>query len=323
MRERVEAVGIGEAMALLDPVTDGPLEESDTLALRTAGAEANALIGLARLGHRTAFVSAVGDDPFGTLIVRTLRTENVDVTGVGVNPKAPTGVFFKERLGDHRRRVYYYRAGSAASRLGPEAADTVAGFRPRVLLVSGLSLGLGGSDGLAGAVAKSIRRSHAAGVAVVFDANLRPGIWDGPTAVDDFAAVRPFIDYLLAGRDELNVLVPDRDEASIAFECCAEGMRAVVVKDEARGATLFEGREAFPIPAVPAADVVDTVGAGDAFAAGFISGILRGWPLPHCARLGAALGSAVVGHTGDWENLPRGAEARRIVASLEPAARSD
>jgi 2-dehydro-3-deoxygluconokinase len=114
-----EVVGIGEVMGLLDPDGSGPLEDAQHFTLRVAGAEANVLIAVARLGHRAALVSAVGDDPVGRLVRRTLEAQGVDTDLVHTHPDAQTGVFFKERFEDGLRRVYYYRDGSAASRLTP------------------------------------------------------------------------------------------------------------------------------------------------------------------------------------------------------------
>jgi 2-dehydro-3-deoxygluconokinase len=109
---RPDVLAVGEVMGLLDPDGDGPLEDVRRFSLRVAGAEGNVLIALSRLGYSTALVSAVGADPVGRLVRRTLAQQGVDVRHVRVDPTAPTGVFFKERFDDGERRVYYYRRGS-------------------------------------------------------------------------------------------------------------------------------------------------------------------------------------------------------------------
>jgi len=308
-----DVVAVGEVMGLLDPDRDGPVEDAGHLTLRVAGAEANLLIALSRLGASTALVSAVGRDPVGRLILRTLTEQGVDVSHVHVDETAPTGVFFKERFDDGLRRVYYHRDGSAASRLSVPVAALDELPAPRVLALSGISLGLGGPDGLASVAREALRRFKASGAAAVFDPNLRPRLWDGEQAASDFAEIRHEIDILLAGRDELAVLVPDVASDVAARRLCSEGLRAVVVKDGERGAVLFQPGRETEIPPFPVDAVVDPVGAGDAFAAGVVFGLLNGWPLDDGARLGAVLGACAVTVSGDWEAVPAGEDPRLLL----------
>lgn len=308
-------VGIGEVMGLLDPDGSGPLEDARHFTLRVAGAEANVLIGVARLGHHAAVVSAVGDDPVGRLVRRTLEAEGVDVSALHTNAQAPTGVFFKERLQDGLRRVYYYRAGSAASLLTPSQAGLDLLGAPAVLVVSGLSLGLGRPDGLAAVARSAMARFSAAGSTVVFDPNVRPGIWDGDQAREDFAELAPGVDVLLTGRDELAVLMPDLPVSEAAQALCAAGTRAVVVKEGADGAVLYEHGRTWSVAPFPVPAVVDPVGAGDAFAAGVVTGLVRGWPLLDGVRLGAVLGANAVTSSGDWEGVPEGLSADALLDS--------
>lgn len=301
-----EVVGVGEVMGLLDPDGSGPLEDAQHFTLRVAGAEANVLIALARLGHRAALVSAVGNDPVGRLVRRTLEAQGVDTALLHTDPVAPTGVFFKERFDDGLRRVYYYRDGSAASRLTPADSMLDRVGTPGVLVVSGLSLGLGRPEGLSAVVRQAVERFSAAGCTVVFDPNIRPGVWDGARARADFAEVSGSIDVLIAGGDEIAALVPDLAVPQAALALCADGMRGVVVKAGAQGAVLYERGRGWPVAPFPVDTVVDPVGAGDAFAAGVVTGLLRGWPLLDGVRLGAVLGAKAVTTSGDWEAVPDG-----------------
>lgn len=308
-----EVLAVGEVMGLLDPDSDGPLEDVRHFTLRVAGAEGNVLIALARLGHRAALVSAVGADPVGRLVRRTLEQQGVDVRHVFTDHLAPTGVFFKERFDDGVRRVYYYRDGSAASRLSAIQADIDHLPVPRVLTVSGMTLGLGGAAGLAGVARTALRWAAEHGTVVVFDANLRTGLWDGPQAVHDFAELVPDIDVLLAGREELQALVPDTDPADAARRLCEQGVTAVVIKDGASGAVVHEQSGSTRVHPFPVDTVVDPVGAGDAFAAGVISGILHGWPVLDGSRVGAVLGARAVTLSGDWEATVPGDDAVRLL----------
>lgn len=311
---RPDVVAIGEMMGLLDPDADGPLEDVPGYRLRIAGAEGNVLINLAHLGHRTAFVSAVGVDPFGRLVTRTLSEQGVNTDHVVVDPAAPTGVFFKERLGDGQRRVYYYRGRSAAARLTPADVDLERLGLPRVLAVSGVTLGLGDGGGLSD-VARTAMSWAAASrdCVVVFDPNLRPSLWDGPRAAAEFGDILPLIDVLLAGRDELATLMPDLETDDAAQHLSCSGVDAVVLKDGARGAVVHQAGEVTTISPFPIERVVDSVGAGDAFAAGVISGLLHGWSVQDGARLGAVLGARAVTVSGDWEGIGAGEDARHLL----------
>jgi 2-dehydro-3-deoxygluconokinase len=310
-----EVVGIGEVMGLLDPDGSGPLEDASHFTLRVAGAEANVLITLARLGHRAVLVSAVGDDPVGRLVRRTLEAQEVDTSVRYTDPVAPTGVFFKERLSDGLRRVYYYRDGSAASRLTLGDAKLEHIGTPRVLIVSGLSLGLGWPDGLCAVVRSAVERFSRAGCTVVFDPNLRPGVWEGAQAREDFEQIRGSIDVLVAGREEIAALLPELDVSQAAETLCAEGMRAVVVKAGPEGAVLYDGDAVWPVAPFPVDAVVDPVGAGDAFAAGVVTALLRGWPMLDGVRLGAVLGAKAVTTSGDWEAVPTGQSPELLLDS--------
>lgn len=316
---RVEVAGIGEVMALFVP-EDGPLGHATTLRMRLAGAESNTLIALARLGHRCAYVSAVGTDPFGDFAIRTLEDQGVDTRAVRRDPDHRTGIFFKDPTPDDRRRVQYYRDGSAASNLGWDALDVLDRLRPRVLVVSGLTLGLGDDGGLGSVAAAAIRRAGARGATVVFDANLRDGVWDGAAATRDFAALRPHLDVVLAGDDELTALVPDATAPTAAGRLLEGGCRAVVLKHGARGAAVVEATATTHVDAVDVDDVVDVVGAGDALAAGVVAGLLRGWPVPDGVRLGALLAARVIAGRGDWESLPAADEADALIATARGEA---
>jgi 2-dehydro-3-deoxygluconokinase len=312
----LDVLGLGEPMALFEACDDGPLDLSSGFRLRLAGAEVNLLIGVSRLGHAAGLVSAVGDDPFGVFLVRTLEEQGVDVAEVQVDPARQTGVFFKEVTGQEQRRVFYYRQASAASAVAAGCLDVLERRRPRVLVVSGLTLGLGGPGGLGETASHALRRAKELGITTVFDANLRPRLWEGEQAARQFAGLRGCLDLVLAGRDELAVLVPDLDPLEAARSLHAQGCLGVVVKDGANGSVVVDQDGVSQVPALPVEDPVDPVGAGDAYAAGVVAGHLRGWSLTEAARLGSVLGAAVVGQRGDWEGVPDDAQAHRLLERL-------
>jgi len=307
-RRQAEVVTVGETMALFWAEGDAGLERAPLYRRSFAGAESNMCVALARLGHRSRWISRLGDDAFGRHIRTGLEREGV-LVDAAVDQDAPTGVFFKERAHDGPRHVMYYRGGSAASRLAPHdlAADQFAGVR--VLHLTGITPAL--SPSCAAAVDRAIDLARAADVLICVDPNVRARLW--PTVDACRRALLALIeraDVVLIGHEDAAILFPDRDADAVLAAVHALGPRSVVLKRGAQGAVAEtdEGRVAVPAYAVA---TIDTVGAGDGFDAGFLAGLLERMPLPHCLALGARVGAAAVAHVGDWEGYPRRGEIGR------------
>ena len=162
-------------MVLFSPMGDGPLRYIHHFEKRIGGAESNVCIGLARLGHSAGWVSRVGDDEFGRFVVSAIRAEGVDVSQVRVDPEAPTAVYFKERRAFGGGQVYYYRRGSAASRLSPEDLDPEYIRSAKVLMGSGITPAL--SPSCRETLEVAVTTAKEAGRLFVFDPNLRLKLW--------------------------------------------------------------------------------------------------------------------------------------------------
>ena len=301
-----EVITFGETMAALRSA--GPLRLGGSLALSVAGAESNVAIGLARLGHRVAWAGRVGDDEPGALVLRTLRAENVEVGSVVVDPGRPTGlILFERRLGDVTR-VQYYRSGSAGS--GLDVADLpvlVPATAPAVLHITGITPAL--SATAARATRAGAERAREAGRLVSFDVNYRARLW---SAAEASAALRPLAELagiIFGSAQELALLTgdPASSAAAAADMLLGRGAQAVVVKRGAQGATAYTPGGASSIPAHPVR-VVDVVGAGDAFVAGYLSGFLDRLDEPGRLGRGAAVSAFAVSTAGDWEGLPTRSE---------------
>jgi 2-dehydro-3-deoxygluconokinase len=290
-------VTAGETMALLDPVRDGELELGDLLRLRFAGAESNFAVGLTRLGVPVTWISRLGADRPGALIRDALANEGVDLRWVRMSEDAPTGLFYKWRA-DGRTSVAYHRRGSAASRLesGDVPDEALAGAG--LVHLTGITMALG--DGPRALVLDVARRARAAGAIVVFDPNYRPALWDGPAAAA--AAIEPVLEHVswyLCGAAEGEALLG----GDLPGELSARGVSGAVVRT-ADGALVATGGSAREVRPRRRETVVDEVGAGDAFAAGFAYGLLQGWT-PHAATEAAHTVAAwALRGTGDWETLP-------------------
>lgn len=307
----------GETMALLDPAGSGETAAGTTFALRIAGAESNFGIALSRLGIGVTWISRLGADPFGDLIGETLAGEGLDLRYVRRDPALPTGVFFKWRTGG-RSRVLYYRKGSAASRLRPEDVPEQAFENVALVHLTGITMAL--SDAARELVLDVARRARARGITVLFDPNYRPPLWGSPEqAAAGEKEVLPSVDWYLCGLEEGNVLFGTRTAEELVEAIRRAGARHAAVRVGARGALVCVNSRLLEVPPARLESVLDEIGAGDGFAAGFAYGLLRGWAPPDCARAGNLIAAAALRGTGDWETFPRLEEIRR---ELEPQAGS-
>ena len=305
-RERLDVVTFGEALVSFRSA--GPAALGSPMVPSLAGAESNVAIGLARLGHRAAWVGRLGADLFGDLAHRELRGEDVDVRYVVRDPHAPrgalTGLMFLEHRTADVSRVEYRRAGSAGSRL--QVADLLPALAepPRVLHWTGITPAL--SADARDACEAAIRSAVEAGAYISLDVNHRSSLWSRDTASSVLRDLVGHTDLVVASEDELD-LVADGDEAAAVGALLDLGVDRVVVKRGAAGASLWTAADRIDCPALQVT-AIDTVGAGDAFCAGFLSGLLDGLDGAGCLARGVLIGGYAVSTLGDWEGLPRRAE---------------
>ena len=293
-----EVVTIGECMAVLYPPKPVEIERSHNLLLDIGGAEANLAIRLQRLGHTARFISRVGNDPFGRRILNTLGEHGVDTTFVTVDPANPTGLYFREWLPDGARKVYYYRAGSAACALTPADLPPAAFTGARIVHLTGITPAL--SPGCAATVARAIELAHLAGAQVSFDPNYRPRLWSESEAREALLPLISRIDILLMGHEDARAIFGTDEPGASMEQVASLGPKIVVLKQAERGACALSGGRFIQVPAHPVEKVVDPVGAGDAFDAGFLAGLLRQYDLEAALNFGARLGAAAVGTLGDY-----------------------
>ncbi|MFE6975112.1 sugar kinase [Streptomyces sp. NPDC057682] len=311
-----DVLTFGEAMVALR--ADGPIRTGGALRMSVAGAEANVAIGLARLGHRVRWVGCTGADEFGALVLRTLRAESVDVA-CAARAEGPTGlVVFEPRVAD-LTRVSYYRAGSAGSRLGPGHLERALAEGPRVLHTTGITAALGPEP------LRAVREAASTapgGTTVCLDVNHRAKLWSRQEAAAALRPLMPYVDVLVASDDELALAAPAgaRSEDRQAEALLEAGVREVVVKRGGQGAEVYDasGRTARPAVSVP---VKDTVGAGDAFVAGYLSAFLDGEPVAGRLDRAVTTGAFAVACAGDWEGLPTRDELRLLRAAPGSAIR--
>ena len=295
-----DVVTLGETMVCLR--TGTPLRLGGTLAMTIAGAESNVAIGLARLGHTVRWGGRVGADEVGSFILRMLRAESVAVDTVVVDADRPTGLMLAERRVSDISRVSYYRTGSAGSALSvADAAESLVDV-PRILHVTGITPAL--STSAAAAVATAVHLARDAGALVSVDVNYRSSLWTPEEARSILSGLVRSADIVIASDDELGLVVTKpENESAAADELAASGVSQLVIKRGARGATVWHDGLAHHASAIPVT-VLDTIGAGDALTAGYLSGVLDGLSPSAALHRGIVTGAFAVAAVGDWEGLP-------------------
>jgi len=308
----------GETMALVRATEVGDLADVHDARFGTGGADSNVAIGLARLGVPAVWVGRVGADGLGRRVLRDIRGEGVAVHGI-VDPDAATGLMVKEKRTPHTTRVLFYRDGSAGSRLraGDIPVDAVRGAAH--VHVSGITASL--SSTAAEAVRSVLDTAEAAGVPISFDVNHRASLWRAGDPGELYREIARRARIVFAGVDEAELLVGPAggDRGVLAARICALGPATAVIKDGARGSLAREGgvvaeRAALAVP------VVDSVGAGDAFVAGFLAARVRGERLSACLELATASGAFACMGAGDWESMARTADLE-LLTDNDPVTR--
>jgi 2-dehydro-3-deoxygluconokinase len=302
-------------MGLLVQSTPGVPRNGEPMSFGIGGSESNVAIGVRRLGVPATWIGRVGDDPAGAMIVRELRAEQVETITI-VDP-APTGLMMRWRPAPQRGRVEYYRRGSAGSHLC--AADIrdelVSGAG--VFHASGITLALGA--GPAAAVEHAVSVARAACVPVSFDFNFRRALWSEAEAAPALTAAVGFSDVVFAGAEEAAIVTGTAEplEAAIALE--ALGPRQVLIKLGADGCLARIDGVTHEVPAPPVT-VLDTVGAGDAFVAGYLAELVCGAPPARRLATAIAAGAWAVTVSGDWEGMPD-RRALELLEQAEPVVR--
>ncbi|WP_394430986.1 sugar kinase [Streptomyces sp. SGAir0957] len=313
-----DVVALGESMVTFVPSVPGRLADVPSFERGIGGAESNLACVLAAGGHRARWVSRVGADGFGDHLIEAIGAYGVDVAHVGRDAARPTGIYFRT-AGDRAtdaHEVAYYRAGSAASAMSPATMDPDTLRAGRILHLSGITAALS-PDCLA--LLRTLLPGAPGGPLVSFDVNHRPGLWSTPEDA------RVLLD--LARRAHLVFVGEDEAEDAFGITGGPDAVRAalpepdlLVVKRGADGAVAYDrdggARHFEPAPRV---DVVAAVGAGDAFAAGFLSATLRGLPVADRLRHGHLWAAAALTVPGDLAAPPHRDHADRLVA-LDAAA---
>lgn len=306
-----EMVTLGESMVLFTPNLSGPLRYATQFDRTVGGAETNVAIGLARLGHSTGWISRLGNDEFGKLLLSFVRGEGVETSRVTFDPSAPTAIYFKERREEGESRVFYYRKGSAASRITPGDLDRAYIASARLLHLTGITPAL--SESAQATLREAMQIAREEGVAISFDPNIRLKLWDTETARRTLLELIQGVDLLFPGREEAELLLGPGSPEEHAGQFLAMGVKQVILKLGAEGCLIATPTGMERVAGYPVGRVVDPIGAGDGFAAGYLAGWLKGWEPTRCAQLANACGAMATQVRGDIEGLPTLEEAEAFM----------
>jgi 5-dehydro-2-deoxygluconokinase len=290
------------------------LEDVETFGKYLGGSAANVSVAAARLGHTVALLTGVGDDPFGRFVRRELRDLGVDDRLVVVDPDHPTPVTFCEIFPPDDFPLYFYRRPTAPDlQLRPQDLDLDAVRSARLFwaTVTGLSEEPSRSAHVAAWEARG-RRQH-----TVLDLDYRPMFWSSrEEAAAQVRAALPHVTVAVGNREECEVATGETDPDRAAEALLAAGVGLAVVKQGPKGVLARTADERLLVPPTPV-DVVNGLGAGDAFGGSLCHGLLAGLPLEQTLRNASAAGAIVASRLECSTAMPTDAEIAAVAAGSD------
>lgn len=298
----MDVITIGDGMIAMCPIQKGPIIFSNTFERKIGGAEFNVAIGCSRLGLKSGWISRLGNDDFGKYILKTVRGEDVDTSEVKLVDGYQTSVYFREVLSDGSSRSFYYREKSPTSTMNLEDLNEEYFKNAKILHITGVFPSINKNNQRV--ILEAVKLAKKLNLKVSFDPNIRLKMWTKKEAKNFIQRILPSVDILLIGDEEVELLLDDSNIEKAMETFHSYGIETVIVKKGAKGAIGSDGKNVYEVPAIKPKALVDTVGAGDGFAAGFLTALLKGEVLENCIRFANAVGSLVVGVEGDNEGLP-------------------
>lgn len=295
---------VGEAMGLFIAEDIGPFEDVKRFKKGIAGAEINVAVGLSRLGFDVSYVSKLGKDPMGCYIRNFIDSEKIDTKHLLIDETNDTGLQIKNKVTKDDPAVYYYRKNSAFSKIKKDELADIDFSNVRLFHITGIPLAI--NPQTRAVIYDLAKRAKESGCLITFDPNIRLMLWENQTTmVDVINDIVKYADVFMPGISEGKLLTGHSDPEEIADFYQNLGVETVIIKDGSKGAYFKEKENEMElVPGVKVERIVDTVGAGDGFAAGVISGLLENLSMKDCVRRGNVIGSIQIQHQSDNEGLP-------------------
>ncbi|MBI3454530.1 MAG: sugar kinase [Candidatus Rokubacteria bacterium] len=316
-----DVVGLGEVMLRLASRAPIRLEQAQELDASFGGAEANVLCALARLGLRTAWLSALPSNPWGERCARELKAHGVDVAPVVWRARGRIGTYFLEYGVPPRPiRVLYDRQDSAFTTLGEAEVNWEVVRRSRVVHVTGITPALG--ERPRGLTGRAVEEAHAGGAVVSLDVNYRAALWSPEEAASYLDRVLPRVEILFIGLEDARRLFGCEGEPEAVAETlrrrAPKAIVALTLGDQ--GSVVLADRPHRPTRLYPLEVVADRLGAGDAFAAGFLYGFLTRHDVQYAQDCGTALAALKCTMWGDVAIIRPG-ELEELMTQPDPRIR--
>lgn len=300
----MKILGIGELMIQLNPTSKGPLRHANMFERRVAGSEANVIIGMSRLGYESIFFTAVGDDELGKCIISTLNAEKVNTKFIKIGEDF-TSVYFVERSYPvpGKTNVLYYRKGSAFSKITSNDVNPEIFNNVELIFISGITPALSESCYLASK--KIVEIAKEKNIKFVFDTNIRKKLLpDSEMAIKTLNFFIQKANILITGIGDLEYVFSDLNlDDQINHLRNLTSADLIVLKMGKEGARAYKGKDVFEAKSFNV-EVVDELGAGDAFDAAFLASFMEEKKIDESLLYGNAAGAIVVGAVGDIEPLP-------------------
>ena len=299
----MDLVTFGESMVVFNPQSNRPLRYVNTFEKTVGGAESNVATALAKLNHTVGWFSKLSNDEFGRYLISTIRGEGVDTSRVILDENNSKGIIFKEYYQRSNPNVYYYRKNSAASTISPDDIDEEYIKSAKILHLTGITPAL--SESAREAVYKAIEIAKANDVLISFDPNVRLKLWTVDEAKKVLIDIANKADIIMPGLDEAELLLGITDKDEVCDYFLNKNAKIVAVKLGADGCYIKTKDQSYLAPGYDVSDmIVDTVGAGDGFAAGFLCGYLDNLSLKEIGEYANGMGAMATLSSGDMTGYP-------------------
>jgi sugar/nucleoside kinase (ribokinase family) len=320
-----DVVALGESLVQFNPLEEGPLKHVALFEKHAAGSESNVIIGISRLGWKTAYITKLGHDEFSKFILATLKSEDVNVQGVKQMEGKNCGIFICQRGYPipGKSDVVYYRSDSAARHLVPEDLDPDLISSAKIFHVSGITPAL--SESCRATTLEALRIAKKNKVHVSFDTNYRKKLWTEADAKPTMLEIARQADILLTDPDDARIMLGKKpgEQNEVLEELCALSPSTVVYKLGAtKGLAAISKGKIATSPAIKV-PLVDSIGAGDAVVAGFLAGYLGGDTLQRSLDMASVCSALTVMRKGDFENLPDRKDLEKFLAAKDQGFQVD
>ena len=294
---------VGEPMGMFIAREVGPLDNVREWDFATCGAELNVAIGLSRLGHEVGYMTKLGNDPFGKRIADNMLENGISTDLIKYTDERFTGFLLKSKVLEGDPKVFYFRRNSASSTLNGADVDELDFSGYDWFHTTGILGAL--TDSTREAVDHMVKIAREIGATFSFDPNLRPTLWPSTEVMAEYMnRIASVSDLYLPGIKECKICIGEDDPEKAAARYLEMGAKCVVIKLGEKGAYYATAGESGYVEGFKVDHIVDTVGAGDGFAAGVISALKEGLSLREAVRRGNAIGAIQLTSKGDNDGLP-------------------